>query len=151
MPLQRKAPVVTCWEKDTGYSLVDNEDAPPASRCWRAIAAFCRSLPFNSCWLTATSNNVGKLINAFYAAEAAIIACDSYAEAMKLLRHLISPREVSSKTRLTCPLDPSRSIAGTVHSRIQSLIDGHPVFVEEGKSITGRLVARASVTDINAV
>ena len=154
---RQKAPVVMCSGKGTAIlpcSLI-MKTTLPVSRCWKGIAA---------------NNNIEqallKLINSFTKYTAIIAKRDSYAaEAMRLLRefNIAVPQEVSIVSLedsplaallyppLTCIAYPVDQLLEQCIQRIQSLIDGHPVFVEEGKSITGRLVARASVTDINAM
>lgn len=152
--------------------LVDNEDDVASKQMLEGYRSVLQnySLPFNRQLLVMANNNIEqallKLINSFTKYTAIITKRDSYAaEAMRLLRefNIAVPQEVSIVSLedsplaallyppLTCITYPVDQLLEQCIQRIQSLIDGHPVFVEEGKSITGRLVARASVTDINAM
>lgn len=126
------------------------------------------SLPFNRQLLITVNDNIEpallKLINSFTKYTAIISKRDSYAgEAMRLLRefNVAVPQEVSLISLEDSPLapllyPPLSCIAYPVDQmldlcvqRIRALIDGHAVFESEGRTFTGRLVARASVMDIN--
>lgn len=152
--------------------LVDNEDDAASKQMLDGYRSVLQnySLPFNRQLLVMANSNIEqallKLINSFTKYTAIIAKRDSYAaEAMRLLRefNIAVPQEVSIVSLedsplasllyppLTCIAYPVEQLLEHCIQRIQSLIDGHPVFIAEGKSITGRLVARASVTDINAI
>ncbi|QLR41224.1 LacI family DNA-binding transcriptional regulator [Enterobacter sp. RHBSTW-00994] len=126
------------------------------------------SLPFNRQLLVMANNNIEQalltLINSFTKYTAIIAKRDSYAaEAMRLLRefNVAIPQEVSLMSLedspmasllyppLTCIAYPVDQLLDHCVQRIKALIDGHSVFVPEGRTFTGRLVARASVADIS--
>lgn len=126
------------------------------------------SLPFNRQLLVTANSNVEQglltLINSFTKYSVIIAKRDCYAaEAMRLLRefNIAVPQEVSLVSLedsplapllyppLTCIAYPVDQLLDQCVQRIRSLIDGHSVFVTEGCSVTGRLVARASVSDIS--
>lgn len=50
---------------------------------------------------------------------------------------------------LTCIAYPVDQLLEHCVQRIRALIDGHSVFEPEGRSFTGRLIARASVSDLS--
>lgn len=126
------------------------------------------SLPYNRRLLIAANNNIEQalltLINSFTKYTAIIAKRDSYAaEAMRLLRefNIAIPQEVSLVSLedsslasllsppLTCIAYPVDQLLEHCVQRIRALIDGHSLFTPEGRTFTGRLVARASVSDIS--
>lgn len=126
------------------------------------------SLPFNRQLLVTANRNVEQalltLINSFTKYSVIIAKRDCYAaEAMRLLRefNIAVPQEVSLVSLedsplasllyppLTCIAYPVEQLLENCMQRIRALIDGHPVFSTEGHTITGRLIARASVSDIS--
>lgn len=126
------------------------------------------SLPFNRQLLVMANSNIEqallKLINSFTSYTAIIAKRDSYAaEAMRLLRefNVAVPQEVSIISLedsplasllyppLTCIAYPVDELLEYCLQRIRALIDGHPFLIKENKTVTGRLVARASVANIN--
>ncbi|HDR2860928.1 TPA: LacI family DNA-binding transcriptional regulator [Enterobacter asburiae] len=125
------------------------------------------SLPFNRQLLVMANNNIEqallKLINSFTKYTAIIAKRDRYAaEAMRLLRdfNIAIPQEVSLVSLedspmasllyppLTCIAYPVEQLLEECVKRIKSLIDGHSVFAPEGRTLTGRLVVRSSVSDV---
>lgn len=149
--------------------LVDNEADTASKQMLEGYRSVLQnySLPFNRQLLVMANNNIEqallKLINSFTKYTAIIAKRDSYAaEAMRLLRefNIAVPQEVSIISLedsplasllyppLTCISYPVEELLESCIQRIRSLIDGHALFMEEGKSVTGRLVARASVIDI---
>ncbi|MGO4742491.1 LacI family DNA-binding transcriptional regulator [Serratia quinivorans] len=126
------------------------------------------SLPFNRQLMVTANSNVEQalltLINSF-AKYTVIIAKRDYhaAEAMRLLRefNIAVPQEVSLISLedsplapvlyppLTCISYPVEQLLDHCVQRIRALIDGHSLFVAEGRAFTGRLVARGSVSDIS--
>lgn len=126
------------------------------------------SLPFNRQLLVMADNNIEQalltLINSFTKYTVIIAKRDCYAaEAMRLLRefNIAIPQEVSLVSLedsplaslvyppLTCIAYPVEQLLEHCVQRIRTLIDGHSVFVPEGRAFTGRLVARSSVADIS--
>ena len=126
------------------------------------------SLPFNRQLLITANDNIEpallKLINSLTKYTAIITKRDSYAgEAMRLLRefNVAVPQEVSLISLEDSPLasllyPPLSCIAYPVDQmldlcvqRIRALIDGHAIFEAEGGTLTGRLVARGSVMNVN--
>ena len=126
------------------------------------------SLPFNRQLLVAANNNVEQglitLINSFTKYTAIITKRDCYAaEAMRLLRefNIAVPQEVSLISLedsplasllyppLTCIAYPLEQLLDICVQRIRLLINGRPIYIPEGQTVTGRLVARGSVADIS--
>ena len=124
------------------------------------------SLPFNRQLMITANNHIEQalltLINSFTKYTAIIAKRDCYAaEAMRLLRefNIAIPQEVSLviledsplasllHPPLTCISYPVDQLLEHCIQRIRALIDGHSVNVPEGRIFTGRLVARASVSD----
>lgn len=127
------------------------------------------SLPFNRQLLVMANNNIEQalltLINSFTKYTAIIAKRDRYAaEAMRLLRdfNIAIPQEVSLVSLedspmasllyppLTCIAYPVEQLLEECVKRIKALIDGHSVFAPEGRTLTGRLVVRSSVSDVVA-
>jgi DNA-binding LacI/PurR family transcriptional regulator len=125
------------------------------------------SLPFNRQLLVTANNDIEqallRLINSFTKYTAIITKRDSYAaEAMRLLRefNVAIPQEVSLVSLedspmasllfppLTCIAYPVEQLLEECIKRIKALIKGHSLFVSEGRTLTGRLVVRASVADV---
>lgn len=150
--------------------LVDSENDEASKQMLEGYRSVLQnySLPFNRQLLVSANSNVEQglltLINSFTKYSAIISKRDSYAaEAMRLLRefNIAVPQEVSLISLedsplasllyppLTCIAYPVDQLLDICVQRIRSLIDGHSVFVPEGRSVTGRLVARASVSDIS--
>lgn len=150
--------------------LVDNEDDVASRQMLEGYRSVLQnySLPFNRQLLVMANSNIEqallKLINSFTNYTAIIAKRDSYAaEAMRLLRefNIAVPQEVSIVSLedsplasllfppLTCIAYPFDELLEYCIHRIRALIDGRPLFIEENKTMTGRLVARASVANIN--
>ncbi|MEJ5067150.1 LacI family DNA-binding transcriptional regulator [Enterobacter sp. MYb186] len=125
------------------------------------------SLPFNRQLLVMANNNIEQalltLINSFTKYTAIIAKRDSYAaEAMRLLRdfNVAIPQEVSLVSLedspmasllyppLTCIAYPVEQLLDECVKRIKALIDGHTLFVPEGRTLVGRLVVRSSVSEV---
>ncbi len=125
------------------------------------------SLPFNRQLLVMANNNIEQalltLINSFTKYTAIIAKRDSYAaEAMRLLRdfNVAIPQEVSLVSLedspmasllyppLTCIAYPVEQLLEECVKRIKALIDGHTLFVPEGRTLVGRLVVRSSVSEV---
>ncbi|CNI21723.1 MULTISPECIES: LacI family DNA-binding transcriptional regulator [Yersinia] len=150
--------------------LVDSEQDEASKQMLEGYRSVLQnySLPFNRQLLVTANRNVEQalltLINSFTKYSVIIAKRDCYAaEAMRLLRefNIAVPQEVSLVSLedsplasllyppLTCIAYPVEQLLENCMQRIRALIDGHPVFSTEGHTITGRLIARASVSDIS--
>lgn len=150
--------------------LIDSEDDIASKQMLEGYRSVLQnySLPFNRQLMVTANNNIEQalltLINSFTKYTVIIAKRDSYAaEAMRLLRefNIAIPQEVSVMSLedsplasvlyppLTCIAYPVEQLLEYCIQRIRALIDGHAVFAPEGRAFTGRLVARASVSDIS--
>ncbi|MFV0262888.1 MAG: LacI family DNA-binding transcriptional regulator [Kluyvera sp.] len=150
--------------------LLDNENDVASKQMLDGYRSVLQnfSLPFNRQLLVMANNNIEQalltLINSFTKYTAIIAKRDCYAaEAMRLLRefNIAIPQEVSLVSLedsplaslvyppLTCIAYPVEQLLEHCVQRIRALIDGHSLFVPEGRAFTGRLVARSSVADIS--
>lgn len=126
------------------------------------------SQPFNRQLLLAANDNVEQglltLINSFTKYSAIIVKRDRYAaEAMRLLREftIAVPQEVSLISLedsplasllyppLTCISYPIEQLLESCIQRVRLLIEGRASTAMENKPIIGRLVSRASVSELN--
>ncbi|HKM96899.1 MAG TPA: LacI family DNA-binding transcriptional regulator [Buttiauxella sp.] len=148
--------------------LIDSEDDIASKQMMEGYRSVLQnySLPFNRQLMITANNHLEQalltLINSFTKYTAIIAKRDCYAaEAMRLLRefNIAIPQEVSLVSLedsplasllhppLTCISYPVDQLLEHCIQRIRALIDGHSVNVPEGRIFTGRLVARASVSD----
>lgn len=149
--------------------LIESEDDAASKQMLEGYRSVLQnfSLPFNRQLLVMANNNIEqallKLINSFTKYTAIITKRDCYAaEAMRLLRdfNVAIPQEVSLVSLedspmasllyppLTCIAYPVEQLLEECIKRIKALIDGHTLFVPEGRTLVGRLVVRSSVSEV---
>ncbi|MGR5063247.1 LacI family DNA-binding transcriptional regulator [Photobacterium sp. DNB22_13_2] len=125
------------------------------------------SIPFNRQLVVEAKNDVEQgllaLINSFTKYTALVVKRDSHAaQAMRLMRefNIAVPQEVSIISLedsplasllyppLTCISYPTESLIDDCLKRVQSIVEGKPLPIEQPPAVAGRLVARSSVTTL---
>ena len=150
--------------------LIDGEDDLASQQMVEGYRSVLQnySLPFNRQLMVKANNNIEQalltLINSFTQYTAIIARRDCHAaEAMRLLRefNIAVPQEVSLVSLedsplasllyppLTCIAYPTEQLLERCVQRIRALIDGRTLFETESRTFTGRLVARASVSEMS--